>query len=521
MRSTKRSVGLLVASLLACGSLVACGGGSSAGDSEAKDSLNVWLYQKPDGTLSPISPASGPDGMVMSLMYESLLASNPQQELVPELAAAMPEISADAKTFTFKIRPDAKWSDGEPLTSKDVLFSYEMAATPESGSVMVATLEGLTFSAPDDETFVVESKTSNFGLLLQIGLMGIMPEHELSDLPVKEFATNEYFTAPKLASGPYKFVENKVDQYVKVTANPEYHKQPAIKDIFLKPVTADVAVAQLGTGEIDLASVVATDVESVKSLEGIEVTTGETGGFVRASWNIDQERFKDPRVRQAFLYGLDREAIVESALAGQGTVRNSTFGPNVAGDDLEQYPYDPEKAKALLKEAGWDSSKPVELSWIAGTNPDRDAAATAMEAQLNEVGIKIELNQVQASFFEDAYENQAFDMVLYGGGTYTTESWNVFPINSCETWIPNGANIGHYCNKELDKLMKEANATVDEAARLDLYKQAAAMENKDPSMMWIYNPDGVWAANSKLKNFEGLDPSGLGFWKAEDWTFEE
>lgn len=516
MTAIGRFVGLVVAGTLAS-TLAACTSGASSPQSNTQ-SLNVWLYQKPSGLFSPLAPASGPDGQVMSLIYESLLTPDPEQKLVPELAESEPEISADAKKFTFKIRPDAVWSDGEPLTSKDVLFTYTMAANPDSGSAVSAIMSGLTFSAPDESTFVITSKTASIGLLAQIGMVYVLPEHALKDEPVKNFATNAWFNAPKLASGPYEFVENQVDQYVKVTANPEYHKTPEVTDIYLKPVTPDVALAQLGTGEMDVASISPTDMESVKSLDGMSVSTAATGGFVRGSWNIEQSRFADPRVRQAFLYGLDREAIVDSALAGEGVVRNSAFDPSVSGEEIEAYDYDPEKAKQLLKEAGWDSSKPVEVAWIAGTNPDRDAAATAIESQLNEVGIKVKLRQVQAEFFPTAYETQDFDITLYGGGSYAFDSWNVQPIVSCDTWVPDGANIGHYCNKRLDALMKRANVTQDPADRNELYKQAAAIENQDPSMMWLYNPNGVWASRSDLQNFQPLDPTGFGFYKPEDWT---
>ena len=107
-------------------------------------------------------------------------------------------------------------------------------------------------------------------------------------------------------------------------------------------------------------------------------------------------------------------------------------------------------------------------------------------------------------------------MVIYGGGDYASEPSNVGPITGCDDWTPNGANNGFYCDEELDQMLAQANTEVDEAARADLYQQAAAIENADPSQMWLYSPDTVYGVNDRVKGF--VPGSVQAFFEPWKWT---
>lgn len=529
-----RRIHALIAGLAVLG-LTACSGpsgGTSGGSSSSGGKpVNIFMYQKPVGVFGPLAPASGPDQEVISLIYDTLLIGNPQGKLTPMAAAGLPTVSKDAKTITYKLKPGLKWSDGKPLTSKDLLFTYTRACDTRTGSGWSAYLQGVQgvadyeagkaktvsgFSAPTPDTFVIKQTTPNVGLVGQVSSIGILPEHVLGNLPVKDFGTNKWFRAPKVTSGPYTFDTYKTDQYVHVKANPNFREQVGVKDIYLKPVAASVATQQLSTGEMDIAWINATDVKTVQGFSTVSIASVKVPGFVRAAWNQSQKRFQDPRVKQAFLYAVDRKGIVKSALNGHGAVQNDVLGDLWTGSDLNQYPYDPAKAKKLLKEAGWDSSKPVKLSWIPGGNPDRDAAATVLRQQLNAVGVKLELHQVQASWFTEAYKTHKFDMVLYGGGDYTTEPANIGPVTNCDAGVPTGPNVGLYCNKKLDRLVAKAERTVDPDARAAIWKQAAAVENEDPSMMWLYSLDNVFGVNKRISGFQPLNMAN--WYEPWKWT---
>ncbi|GAB2545342.1 ABC transporter substrate-binding protein [Brachybacterium huguangmaarense] len=534
------ALGAAAAGLAACsppegtpGADSGSGASDAGGDGKsAKDTINLFMYQKPNGIFCPIAPSSGPDNQVMSLLFEPLLIADAEGKLVPRIAEKEPEVSEDATTFTFTIRKDLKWSDGQPLTARDLVYTYTRAADAKSnpGAGMYGALQGAAeynggtateisgLTAPDDTTFVIATTGPNAGLLGQIATLLVMPEHATKDLAAETFASDPYWSAPTAASGPYQFGEFKTDQYVKLTKNPEYREPAKIDNVFLKMVTADVATSQLGTGELDVAAISANDAESVEALDTVTITDVPTNGFVRACWNQTQERFKDVKVRQAFLCAVDREGIVKSALAGKGKVRNSAFDPAQTPDGIDEYAFDPERAKKLLGEANWDGSQSVKLAWIAGGNPDRDAAATVIQSQLKDVGVTVELQQVEGSFFTPAYKDRTYDITIYGGGDYKSEPFSTYNILATDRWNPQGGNNGYYSNPEVDAALKAANEAPDADDRQKQYEAAAKLENADPSQMWLYTPDTVWAVAKNLQGFTGLSID-KGFIDAQKWTF--
>ena len=518
----------LAAFLLVVGLTVGCAGPAQEGATGG--SVNIVLYQKPT-VFSPLAPAIGANQQVMSLIYQSLMVADPDLELAPQLAEKV-DVSPDATTFTFHLKRGLKWSDGKPFTSADVLFTHQLLANPASTSAIAGyyrdvkgakevaagtadTVAGLT--APDDDTFVITTDTPNYGILAQVGIMPVIPKHVLGAKPVDQVAKDPFFLNPTVGLGPFQFVTYETDQYVELKANPNFPTEVGVDRVYLKPLTADVATAQLGTGEVDVAPVAPTDRETLESFDQLDFRTSDDGGFVRIGINHTQPRFADVRVRQAFLYGIDRKSIVDTALPGVGKPRNSSFDPSVSGDDIEQYTYDPDKAKTLLNAAGWDTSQTVRLSWIPGSNPDRDAAALAVQSQLKEIGVNVELKQGDTSGVTELLKTMDFDLYLFGGGNYALDPWNVNAIEGCDTFYPNGGNIVKFCDPALDAKMKQANGTADETKRLSLYREAATIDNEQVPYLWLYTPGGLWAVNKRLQNFHPLYPTGGGFWQPEKW----
>ncbi len=519
---------LLAAGLVAAG----CAGPQTApqGEGAKGGSVSIVLYQKPK-LFSPLEPAHGPDQQVMTLIYRSLMTPSPDLKLEPQLAEKV-DVNDDATEFTFHLRKGLKWSDGKPFTSADVLFTHQALANPKStspatgsykdivGAKEVAagtadTVSGMT--APDENTFVVKTTSPNYGILAQISINMILPKHILGDKPLETLAKDPFFSNPTVGLGPFQFVKYEVDQYVELKRNPNFDKEVGLDRVFLKPITADVATAQLGTGEMDIAPVAPSDKETLESFGTLSFAESKEGGFVRVGLNLTQERFKNVKVRQGLLTGIDRKSIIDSALPGVGAERNSSFDPATSGDGIDKYAYDKDKAKQLLTEGGWDFGQTVKLAWIAGSNPDRDAAAIAIESQLKEIGVKVELQQVDAGWTTEALKGPSFDMFMFGGGNYTVDPWNVYAIEACETQFPNGGNTVRFCDPELDAKMKEANGTADEGQRKKLYAEAAKIDNEQVPYLWLYSPGGLWAVNKKLSNFKPLSPTGGGFYHAEDW----
>lgn len=521
---------LVVALTIAALAVAGCAGPQTTSGSGSK-ALNVYLYQEPAGQFGPLAPSSGPDNQVMSFLYEGLLGVDPDYELQPRLAESY-EVSPDATTFTFTLRKGLKWSDGKPFTAKDVLYTYKLLADPKSGSAtagLYTAVAGVAdfvagkatdisgFSAPDDNTFVIKATSPNYGLASQIATAYILPEHVLSSTPSADIAKNDFFREPKVTIGPYTFVEYKTNQYVHVKANPNYRNPAKIKDVYLKPMTSDAATAQLGNGGIDIASYSPTDVDTVAKFGSVSTQEKAGAGFVRIALNQSKPYFQDVRVRQAFLYAIDREQIVKTVLAGKGDVRLSDFAKDNEPDGLNKYSYDPDKAKQLLTEAGWNPGQAINLQWVQGQR-DRDATSTIVQNQLGAVGVKVNLVNVQAAQISKSYTDKSYDMTLYGGGNYAIDSSSIIYITACAQRFPAGGNINQFCDPQLDSLMSQANATVDDKERASLYDRAAKRENDQADLMWLYSPNGLWGVNDRVKDFKAPGSQDFGFWDPASWS---
>lgn len=535
----KRRLGaslLLVAALAVSSAACSDPTANNASGGSGKGTLNVYLYQKPT-RFSPLDGFQGADQQVMSLIFDNLVTVNDQYQYEPRLAEKW-DISPDGTTYTFHLRKGLKWSDGKPFSSKDVLFTYQLLVNPKISDGMggrLANVAGVNefaagqaqnvsgLTAPDENTFVVKLATPDRGFLSAIGggaYAYIVPEHVLSSVPVEQIKDNKFWSEPTVGMGPYTFVAYKTDQYVELSANQNFREPVSIKKIFLKPVTSDVATAQLGTGEMDLAQISATDVKTVEAQENLNVVSNKAAGFVRVALNQTQPRFADPRVRQAFLYAIDRKSFVEKSLGGHAQVPNSVLQGRFVPDGLNAYPYDPNKAKALLAEAGWDSSKPVTLAWIPGTR-DRDEFVTLAQSQLSAVGVKVELKQVQAAQLGEFNAKGNFDMNLFGGGLYSVDGSSASPVMSCGAFPPKSGNIPRFCDRQIDQLLTQAGAETDDNKRDELYQQVTKRDNELVSYLWAYSPDTIWAHNSKLTGFTGHGEFTLGFWNASKWKLSD
>ncbi|SDL37082.1 ABC transporter substrate-binding protein [Nonomuraea jiangxiensis] len=480
------------------------------------DAINVYLYQKPK-RFSPLDPPSGPDQQVMTLIFDNLLAVDDSYTFVPRLAERW-EVAEDR--ITFHLRQGLKWSDGTPFTSRDVLFTYKLLADAESGSALAGRLAGAAFEAPDDTTFVIRPARPNVGFLSLVArpYAFILPEHVLGREPVDRIASSAFFNHPTVGLGPYTFVSYRTDQYVELAANPHYRKPVSIARIFLKPISSDVATAQLGTGEMDLAQISPTDLRTVAAFKGVTVAARPSPGFIRMAADLSDKRFADPRIRRAMLHAIDRKALVAQLLAGRGRVQNSSFvTPWALPGTLEEYAYDPARARSLLAEAGWNPAEKVTLSWIPGQR-DRDAAATVVQSALGAAGMTVELKQVQAAELLESYEKRTFDLALYGGGSYAADPSSSATTINCAAFYPTGSNVSNYCDPSLDTLTAQADALTDREQRAKLYQEAARRDNAQVPYLWLYNPDTLWATSSRLRGFKPSGDFTTGFWNADEWT---
>ncbi len=519
---------------------VASGSVHGVGAQDAGTALQMGRETEFAPIFVPFHASTGTQTQIFDLIYSRLLKVQDDLTFQPDLAESW-EVNEDATVYTFKIRDGITWTDGEPFTIDDIIFTYKTALTPATGAAQAGKLKQITGAAAfydgeaddieglervDDNTLRITLALPNVAFLTgtagSSSLVWILPEHIYSTVDLANIDQAPESQSPTVGTGAYQFVEYVPDQYVSFTANPNYHLgAPKIEQVFLRLAEPATQLAQLESGELHIVSrMAAKEADRLSTSDTINiVNTPGVGVFQTAIFN---ERVPDKRVRQAMMYGTDRKALLNAVLLGQGElVYNTVIGPDWAVyDDLNTYDFDPEKAKSLLEEAGWDSSQSLELTWSKGYQPV-ELAAPVFQQQMADIGMTIELAPFEsAAYVDKVVSNPDFDLAWFGGGSYRLDPDVSSNYYMTVNWTPNGGNTTHYSNEELDQLFIDGRGTTDIPTRTEIYHQVAKILNEDvPTLFW-WSDNQIFGINKKL---EGVKPGPNQYiwWNIQDWSFAE
>lgn len=502
--------------------------------------LQLGGESEPAGTWLPFRASGGAETQVFDLIFSRLIRFDADYNLIPDLAERF-EINDDASEFTFYLRQNVTWHDGEPFTARDVIFTYRLAMEEGVGASQYNKLSQIQGAAAyrageaddvtglemiDDYTVKITLEQPNIAFLIGAAhnnsLVWILPEHILGDADPTALDQHEFAQNPTVGTGPFTFVEYVPDQYVQTQANLDYFLgAPKLAEVYVVLAAPATQLASLESGQLHVMQAVsAADAERLADSDTVEIVpTPGVGIFQTAIMN---ERFPDKRVRQAFMYGVDRQALMDVVLQGQGTIVNGAIiGPEWAlFDDLNTYDYDPDMARQLLEEAGWDESTQVELIWPQGYQAI-ELSAPVFQQQMSEIGMNITLSPMdEAAFEKRVLEDIDFDLAWFGGGAYGLDPDVSSSYYACANWTPNGGNTTHYCNEELDELYAQGRATSDVEERTEIYHQAARILNEDvPTIFW-WSENMIWGISSRV---EGVIPGANTdiHWNIHEWSLAE
>ena len=522
-------ISLTLALSLLTGTLVAA-------QAETEKSVNIAVTS----TLPSLNPllidATEIMKYTLSLEFLPLVELNSDLEYVPQLAESI--TTEDNLTFTIKIQDDAVWSDGEPVTSEDVLFTFLLITSPEAGQAILnqyvilgtddagmmpsgaTEIEGVQIV--DEKTINVTTKwetalytfENNFGRYLFV-----LPEHVLGDVPRDELLTYDWFNHADVISGPYFISGYDLNHYVYFTANENYFMgAPKIKYLNINVVEAAGFLSGLQSREIDLiqqtmGSVPLEDYDAIRALDGVTAVQGTP--ITNESIFINVENVPDVRIRQALLYGLDRETILESFLYGNGEIVDAFLcsGSPFYSDELGVTAYDPEKAAALIAEAAADGVS-TDLNWYA--NSSEAAFLNALQytaATFAELGLNITIHPVDLATLMTVAEEGGFDVMsveyTYAPvDPYTDVSW----LLSADGWT-------RYYNPDLDEpfLLTQSTTDMDEATAAYLTIDRATVE--DVPMISAFITSTLGAVSERLVN---ATPDVFGtFINVHEWDIAE
>lgn len=524
----KKKLHIAVVGVAALVALTACSANSPEDGGEGGRDVNLQLYNQPT-TFSPLVAQTGGNQLIQTLNWDSLVGIDADGQYEPRLAEKW-SVSDDGLVWTFDLRDDVKWSDGEPFTADDVVFSYNLYANPltsaNSGSFTtvvgadaIAAGSATTaagFEAVDDDTFTMTLTAPNTAKLIDIvePQLFILPEHVYKDLPLDGLPENPAFREPTVGIGPYIFSKWVSDDQVEFVPNPQYRTKLGLDHVYTTFMATDAAQAQLQAGEVDFAQVSAADADRIGGLDGVNLQNVGGLGIMALHNAYDSGKLADPRVRQAIMYSIDREALVDKVLNGYGKVVDTVvYGPDWAvPDDLTHYTRDVPKAKELLAEAGWDPSTVVNLEIVPGPK-DREQVLTIIAGQMQEAGINAQVKQVDGATINQLIADRQFDLLISGYGVFSVEPAAMNAILMCD----NG-NLSAFCNPELDKLLKAGVATTNQDERASIYQDALRIVNAEVPIFPLYVPDTLAATSARLQGFK-LNPLPTNaFWNAAEWT---
>lgn len=493
---------------------------------DRKDTLVVGI-EAPDGIFNPLYSEGAYDTYVMESLFTGMLAID-EDGMPTEALAESYKVSEDGLTYSFTLRDGLKFDDGSPLTTADVEFTFIAGCDKEydgpTDFVNTTKIKGAKAykegtSSSIEGIKVVDKKTIEFTL------------EEVNADAVYDFTTQilskayygkDYVQgalnyikdlhAKPLGCGPYKFVENKPGQEVKLVANENYYLgKPSIPNLIYKATSEDTRLQMLQTGEIDMDMITVNE-DNVKKLQEagfIDLHIFPTNGYGYIGMNVENEKFSDPKVRQALAYGLNRAEIVEASFTGgYADVINEpqsqkswayTKGSN-------DYPYDPEKAATLLDEAGWKvgsdgirekDGKKFEIKFTASTpNAVNEAIIPVAQANYEALGIKFEAEQMDFNAVREQVNSGKSEMFFMAWGlTPQVDATGVFGTGGAQ-------NKTGYSNADLDALFLKGLQETDIEKRKAIYADVYELINEDLPYIFLYQRKDMWAVNSRVKGFD-------------------
>lgn len=518
--------------------------------------VTVGLYQEPDN-LNPYLAVQTASRLVRQITLEGLLKADPSGSYVPGLAEEVPTvenggISADGLTITYKLKSGLTWSDGDPVTSADVKFTWDLIMDPASkvnsqtGYNKIASV-----ATPDDTTVIVTFKELYAAALSLFSIKdAVLPAHVLQGKPLDGA---EFNRLPE-GTGPFMITEwNSADSII-ADRNPNYREagKPILDRIVFKIIPSnEVGSAQIRSGEIDILwNLTEAQIPEFEQIADIALQVTPSSNIEYLGLNLSARGTADPgqphpilgdkAVREALAAAIDRTPIVNDLLNGKSEVATSPIGLGwAAPEGIQVPPYDPEKSKSLLEAAGWTDSDgdgirekggaklSLEISAPAGSQL-RELSEQLLQEQFKAVGIDLVINNVPAAtLFGNWAEN---GKLKRGDFDIAMDTWgaDLDPDDFLSTLftsdqIPTAANDGAGWNffrvqdPALDKAIADGRASLDQNVRKAAYKTAAERIAANIIYIPLYKRSVIDAFRSTVSG-QAPNPWSEFTWNAQDWS---
>jgi peptide/nickel transport system substrate-binding protein len=487
---------------------------------------------------------------VIRLINRGLFIYDDKNALVPELALDIPALSnggiaPDGKTITVTLRAGVRWHDGQPVTSADVVFTWAAVVNPQN---MVSSRLGYeqieAVETPNDTTVVLRFRApyAPWPTLFPV----ILPQHLLGNAASLDLA--DYNIAP-VGFGPFKFAAWRPGDVIILDRNPDYWRgAPQLDQVHIRlmpnreGVLAALAAEQFDIG-VDFTEASLAEIEALAP--EVRLVVAPDVLIEHYLFNLDPARgpafFQEEAVRKAILYAIDRPTILRRFLGGHGQVA-TTFWDNsyFADPQLKPYGFEPDTAKQLLDDAGWNVGRDgirekggVRLAFVhrtIGGSDLREGVQRFIQQNLRDVGIEMQIQNSPADRLFAGYGEAgplatgSFDLAGYSDGP-TLGDPDISPYFRCSQiptdTAPDGANWYRLCDPALDVLLDEQAQTVDREQRRRLYYEIERIMHDRAYMAPLYHRLDVYAVHERVQNFRPPSVLKAWWWNAHEWAVSQ
>ncbi|HEX7004332.1 MAG TPA: ABC transporter substrate-binding protein [Trueperaceae bacterium] len=520
---SKQSVSYLVTLVVLLGALLVGSGALAQGG-------RVVLPIVDDPIFNQLHPNAYVESvMVNRVLFNGLVKLGKDFDTAPDLAESW-EASDDGLTWTFHLRDDVVWHDGEPFTADDVIFTFEeVILNPEVGA------NNARIYANVEEVVAVDDHTVEFHLASPFASLGvnlayntpILPAHVLRGTDVMN--NNDFNRQNPVGTGPFALAQYEPGQRVVLEPNDDYFLGAPVLDEVVYEIIPDPnsQLARLLAGELDVMIIdnpITT--QRLRNNNALEITTSNQLNYYWAGPNLSRTPFDRKEFRQALSYAIDRKVMIENVLLGFASPATGPISPVLQTfytDDVQTYDYDPERARELLEEAGFtfaDDGTALldgEPFSFTITYPNVQVFAqvgTLLQQYFRDIGIGTELQGLEFnSFVSEALVPRDFDMLL--GWWVTPPDPDIFPYYHSSA-AEGGNNATMYRSDEADALLQRGRETSDPQERVQIYHELQQLLAEDLPMIYLWYPDEIVAMDA---NLEGV-PEAIGYRPALQYIHE-
>ena len=464
--------------------------------------------------INPILAQDDASLSIAALVFSGLTRSDEHGQFVPDLAERW-AISDDSTGYTFWIRSDARWHDGQPVTAADVVYTIKTIQAPRYPGLLGPAWEGIAVEALDERTVRFDTGEEPYAPFFQLASVGLLPAHLLGEVAASDLLAHRFNSHP-VGTGPFHLKEFRSQSLLLEASDTYYGQRPSLDRIIFRvyPNYKTILTA-LEQGDVDGVSYVAPDdLPRAWAAPNVQLYTAVLASTTILFLNTTVPPFDDLRVRRAVAHALDRAALIARVRSGQARRADSPIPPGswAYRQDTPVYPYNLAQAQTLLDEAGWRPSdsgaagdrvnsngEPLHIVLLTNDRQERLSLAEAVGEQLRGAGFGVEVQALGAGgLVQDFLRPRRYQAAIY--------SWdfNGLDPDTYAIWHSrqreNGLNVSGFADQQMDRLLEDARRTTDLGERARLYREFQARFAQQVPSILLYYPLYTYAVSTKVRD---------------------